>query len=145
MSLHTFEMRNCLECVDPMTDAVMEAVDGSFEGELPIRVRICLSEALYNLVIHAETPDKSAPIAIVSKLEGDSVTLQILDPVGAAPFDIRAHAPELSQIDVMAENGRGLALIMDCADGVDYGAVQGRNGLTLQFVPREDDAAAINS
>ena len=119
---------------------VMSKMDGTGAPELQARMQICLSEALYNLVLHAEAADKSRPIDVVLTVDntGDGAVLEIFDPPGATPFDVRTHAPDLSQIDLMAEHGRGLALILECADRVDYGPADGRNRLSLDFVPSDE-------
>ncbi len=135
-------MPNCLEGVDPTVLTVMSKLEGALSGDLPARVQICLSEALYNLVIHAKGADASVPIDVGLTIDDDTVRLEIFDPAGAAPFDLRLHARELAQVDLMAERGRGLSLIMECADSVDYGTSNGRNRLSLGFDRREEGSAS---
>lgn len=61
------------------------------------------------------------------------VRLEIFDPVGAPPFDLTAYATAQSEVDPMAESGRGLGLILRCADGVHYGLSGNRRRLALDF------------
>ncbi|WP_163850809.1 ATP-binding protein [Pseudooceanicola aestuarii] len=133
MKNSTFQMINRLDAVDPMVLALKDQVAGPLEGEALLRFDISVTEALTNLVLHARTPLPEAEITITLHLEDDEVRIDIFDPIGAAPFDLRQSARALSDVDAMAEGGRGLGLIVECADGVDYGAIRQRNRLCLTF------------
>jgi serine/threonine-protein kinase RsbW len=126
-------MPNLLDDVDPMVMALAAKAGEVLPMEARFRLELSVSEALTNLVVHAKTDDQGAVIDIRMWLGTDSVSLEIFDPSGTTPFDIRDHAPDLSQIDPNVEDGRGLALIMDCADAVDYGPSEGKNRLKLTF------------
>lgn len=130
-------MPNRLESVDPTVLKVLSHLEGIAADATLTRIRICLSEALCNLVIHARTEDPSEPIVIVLTKDGPGIGVEIFDPVGAEPFDLLSHARNLSEVDVMAENGRGLGLIVECADSVAYGPSDGRNRLALGFDRRD--------
>ncbi|MHA6327064.1 ATP-binding protein [Roseivivax sp. CAU 1753] len=107
-------------------------VEGRLSGVAQSRFGICLSEALTNLVLHAPTPHKEAVIDISLSIEKE-IVVELFDPKGAPAFDPREQASALLQVDPMAESGRGLGLIMECADRVEYGAVAKRNRLILGF------------
>lgn len=129
-----FHMANTPEDVDETVIQVISSIESAVSATLLTRVKICLSEALYNNVLHAQVDDKSGSISITIALKDGSLDLEIFDPIGAAPFDISAHAPDLAEVDLMAENGRGLGLIMECADSVNYGpSSEGHNRLVLGF------------
>lgn len=136
MTARRFQMPNRVDDVDPMVMALASEVGDALAPEAKFRFELSLSEALTNLVLHAETDVADAVIDIGLTLDGGSVSVEIFDPTGAAPFDIRTHAPELSELEPLLEGGRGLGLIMDCADAVYYGAVGPRNRLKLTFRPR---------
>ncbi|MGO4906912.1 ATP-binding protein [Pseudorhodobacter sp. W20_MBD10_FR17] len=136
MTVHSFHMPKLLDDVDPMVMALASKVDDILPMEARFRFEVSVSEALTNLVIHANTDAKDPIIDIRLTLGDTTVTLEAFDPSGAAPFDIRAHAPDLSQINPSVENGRGLGLIMECADSVDYGPVAHKNRLKLTFTAR---------
>jgi len=104
--------------------------------EVLMRFDICMSEALANLVLHAKTEQKDAPIDLMLDFDGELLIVDVFDPDGTAAFDIRKQARALSDVDVMAESGRGLGLILECADGVEYGPVQNRRCLSLKFQAR---------
>lgn len=130
----TFHMANTPEDVDETVLQVISSIESAVSALLLTRVKICLSEALYNNVLHAQVDDKSGPISISVAVQEGSLVLEIFDPIGAKPFDISAHAPDLAEVDLMAENGRGLGLIMECADSVAYGpSDDGHNRLVLGF------------
>lgn len=105
------------------------------------RFEICLSETLANLVLHAKPAKPGAQIQVTLGIAKDRVTAEVYDPEGAAAFDIRDVAQNLSDVDVMAEGGRGLGLILECADQVDYGLVNNRYRLLMTFV---EDNQAMN-
>ena len=136
MTALTFHMPNQLEAVDPMVLALKGHLQDKVADEILMRFDICMSEALANLVLHAETEQKSAPIDLTLDLTENTVTIDIFDPEGTKAFDLRTQARALSDVDIMAENGRGLGLILECADGVEYGPVQDRRRLSLKFQAR---------
>lgn len=136
MTLLSFQMPSILDDVDPMVVTLVSHIEGVLEVEARFRFQLSVSEALTNLVIHAKTDENNAVIDIRLTLGRDRVSIEIFDPTGAAPFDIRAHATDLSHVDPTLEGGRGLGLIMECADGVDYSRSAKQNRLKLDFVAR---------
>lgn len=120
-----------------MVLSLQRQVEGHLAPEALFRFDIAVTEALVNLVLHAHTPQKDAPIDITLAITGGTVVVGLFDPPGAAPFDLRAHARALAEVDSLAENGRGLGLILECADAVDYGVIVGRHRLCLTFKGRE--------
>lgn len=133
MTSHIFQMPNQLDAVDPMVLTLKRLLEGHLADEAQFRFDICVSEALVNLVVHAETREKDVPIDIRLDVTGDAVTIEIFDPADAPAFDLREKGRALAEVDAMAEGGRGLGLILECANRVDYGAVQQRNRLELSF------------
>jgi serine/threonine-protein kinase RsbW len=133
-------MENGLEGVSPMVLRLKAEAEGSLELEALVRFEICMTEALSNLTMHADTRDRTTPIDIALAKSGASVGVEIFDPVGTKPFDLKDHAVALSDVELTAESGRGLGLILECADSVTYGPSHGRNRLALTFQKRETDA-----
>ncbi len=119
-----------------MVLALKSHVQDSVSDDILMRLDICMSEALANLVLHAETAQKSATIEMILDLDGDILTVDIFDPEGTKAFDLRTQARPLSDVDIMAESGRGLGLILECADGVEYGPIENRRRLSLKFQAR---------
>lgn len=122
-----------LEDVDRTVMSLQADVCATLGPAVAARFEICMSEALTNIVKHGQTAAPDAQIEMVLAWAGDAVTVEILDLPGAAPFDLRTHAPRLDEIDPLAEGGRGLALIMHCATAVDYVTSGPRNRLVLTF------------
>lgn len=133
MSNHTYNMPSQLEAVDPMVLTLRSAVEKVVSNDTRFRFEICITEVLTNLVIHAQKKPSGTDIEIAMNLEAGHVAIEIFDPIGVAPFDPNSHAKNLSDIDAMAEGGRGIGLIMECADEVKYGQSGGRHRLALDF------------
>lgn len=133
MTVSVFNMANEIEAVDPMVLALKAMVEGVLAKTSQMKFEICVSEALTNLVKHAQTlsPDEQIEIQLVLKETGAEVV--IFDPEGAAPFDLRQHASDIASVEETSEQGRGIALILQCADRIDYSATNGRNRLLLAF------------
>lgn len=132
-----FHMPMTLEAVDSTVVALTARVEGHLPPEAHFRFQLCMSEVLTNLVLHGGQRNRRAPAKLYVELGVNRVEVHIHDPVDASPFDVTAHAPDLDSVDALAEGGRGLALIMECADAVDYGKPSGRRRLQLSFWRRE--------
>lgn len=137
MTAQKFQMPNQLEAVSAMVLRLKDEVDGPLELLALMRFEICLTEALSNLTIHADTRDRKAPIDIALTIKTDAVQVEVFDPVGSKPFDLKDHAVSLSDVELTAESGRGLGLILECADSVAYGKENDRNRLSLNFYTKE--------
>lgn len=128
-----FQMPNHLEAVSAMVLRLKAEVESYLEFQSLIRFEICVTEALSNLTIHADMRDRNTPIDIGLTIVPDTVALDVFDPVGSQPFDLKEHAVTLDEVELTAESGRGLGLILECADSVTYGPVKDRNRLSLNF------------
>lgn len=133
MTSKTFHMVNQLEAVDTMVQTLRAEVDTFLSPETCFRFEICLSETLTNLAIHAKAKTSDVPVEIGLTIESKTASVEIFDPLGVQPFDLRNHAKDLAEVDTLAEGGRGLGLIMECADEVNYGPTGSRNRLSLIF------------
>jgi len=142
VTAQTFHMTNGVDAIDPMVMTLRGHVAPALSDNARFRFELCVTEALANIVTHATAT--TAPIKINLRIEAGHARIDIFDPEGADPFDLRAHANDLSQVDAMAESGRGLGLIMECSDKVTYGPTDTQNALTLEFRdtrPNPDNAA----
>ena len=142
MTAQAFDMTNGVDAIDPMVLTLRGHVAPVLSDDARFRFELCVTEALTNIVTHAA--GTTAPIQIILTIDAGHARIEIFDPEGADPFDLRAHANELSQVDAMAESGRGLGLIMECSDKVTYGPTDTQNALTLEFRdtrPNPDNAA----
>jgi len=129
-----YSMKNRIEDVDPMVLSLKAAVSGHLPDEKMLGFELCISEAMTNAVKHGTAGDGKSFVDLTLWLGKNAVSLEIYDAEGAAPFDLRKQARDLSEVDTLAESGRGLGLILTCADEVGYGPVGGRNRLILTFL-----------
>ncbi len=125
-------MPNTLDAVDPMVVALCAHVAEALPPAVLVRFQICLSEALTNVVKHAGAP-ASAVIDVDATINPDAVLIELFEAEGANPFDPRDHAVDLAALDPLAESGRGIGLILHCADAVEYSAPDGPARLSLTF------------
>lgn len=126
-------MQKTLEDVDPMVMSLRAAVGMVLKGDDVLRCEISVAEALTNIVMHAAPKCADAYIDVIVTEIPQAVVVEIFDPAGAEAFDPRDHVTVFHTVDPMAESGRGLGLILKCADVVRYGPVDGRNRLSLAF------------
>lgn len=133
MNSVAYTMANSLEAVDPMVLTLKAAVIGELDKTAVQRFEICVIEALTNAVKHGWVGKQREEIELSLHLKPNDAVVDILDPIDAPAFDLRDHATDLDNIDIFSENGRGLGLILQCADYVDYHEIDGRNRLTLGF------------
>lgn len=131
-------MQNDLGDVDRMVMSLKTAVDETLDSAAMFKFEICTSEALTNIVKHAAPTAKNASILVRLSETESTLDVMIFDPVGASYFDLRDHARDLDTVDPLAESGRGLGLIMQCADAVDYRSQNGRTRLILTFIKSGD-------
>lgn len=128
-----FDMLGTLDQVDCTVIALTGSVSATLAAEVRIRVAICVTEVLSNLVKHGQGMSAQSVIDVTMTEDDTAIMVQVFDPTGAAPFDPRDTATDLENLDALAESGRGLGLILTCADGVEYGPQDGRFRLVLTF------------
>lgn len=131
---HRFHMKNTIADVTPVVMSAKAIVRGALGASATGRFEICLSEALTNVVKHARPTPLGAFIDVAVHETRDAICVAIFDPIGAKPFDPRDHTQDLDPVDPLAESGRGLGLIIRCADLLDYGPAGDRNRLILKFI-----------
>ena len=95
-------------------------------AELVFAMRLCLEEALANIVMHGGLEPEGAIVASLAE-EAGGVVLRISDE--GRPFDpVTAELPHDQEI-----GGNGLILIRRYASVMSYRREGGRNHLTLSF------------
>ncbi|WP_435705366.1 ATP-binding protein [Yoonia sp.] len=125
-------MQNDLDAVDALVVALCQQVGDALSPAAMVRFEICMSEALTNVVKHAAAP-AFAVIDIDATTTPAAILIEIFDYDKAPPFDPRDHAVDLDTLDPLAESGRGIGLILQCADAVNYSVPDGRARLSLTF------------
>jgi serine/threonine-protein kinase RsbW len=96
-------------------------------------VRLCLEEAVANLVSHTQVTGDGPDIAIDLGWKGGVMVAAIEDH--GPPFDPRmAPAPARpASLDDAIPGGLGIHLMRSFASEIDYDTVPGRNRLILRF------------
>jgi serine/threonine-protein kinase RsbW len=122
-----------------MVQRLSAAVEPTLSGATRFKFELCISEALNNLVTHARPKVSAADINIDLTVQPEAVLIEIFDPAGAEPFYLREMATDLSRVDEMSEGGRGLGLIMEFANEVEYGPSGNGYSLSLKFWDIEPD------
>lgn len=127
----TFEdVANLAERIEKMCSAVPGADIDAVQS-----VRLCMAEALNNIVEHAYEGNEGHPIQADVKLTSSRYEVELVDegkpmpggelPAGNADFDE-------TDFDALPEGGFGWMLIRTEMDVVDYERCEGRNVLRLQ-------------
>ncbi|MYW63917.1 ATP-binding protein [Streptomyces sp. SID8379] len=103
------------------------------DPDISYDLSVALSEACANAVEHggsAATSDASGAYRVTAYLDGEKCRIEVADSGPGFPSRGRAlsrRAPDY------AENGRGLCLIQELADHVDFGNKPGRGGAVVSF------------
>lgn len=103
--------------------------DAAVPGKTAHAIRLCLEEAVMNVVMHGYGPGQPGVIAVALWPCGAGLCAQVSD--SAAPFD--PTAPRA--VRTASVGGRGLQLIRRFATESRYRRQDGRNHLTLSFAP----------
>ena len=135
----SFEMPPEVGAIDPTVRSIRAAADPWLASDTVHGLEVALSEALTNIVAHGYGGGGSARVRIDMTVEETVVRLELVDGGQSGPADLYETAPKLDEIDILAESGRGRALIRHFATDVDYRPAEGANRLTLTFArpPRD--------
>jgi serine/threonine-protein kinase RsbW len=142
MTHQAFSMAARIDEVDGMGLQLKAAASSMLPDDRLVAFEIAVIEALTNVVLHATRGDPGAIIEIDLSSASGTVQIEIRDTGLPAPPDLFDGDGRLEQIDAMAESGRGVALILTCADDVKYQSKEGINRLTLRFAGRRPEALA---
>ena len=132
----SFLMPAQLEAIDPAVVKLRDAVEPFLDAESLLGFETAASEALTNVVRHAFdslTPPSEAKVEVTVYSDQTTVSLELLDQGKPGPADMFATAPQLEDVDVLAEHGRGLSLIMHYTQSAEYTSGQHGNRLRLGF------------
>lgn len=108
-------------------------------GRVAHAVRMCLEEAVVNLIDHTPARSGGPDISVDLGWQGDRMVAVIED--SGPPFDLRqAQRPERPKnLEDAIPGGLGILLIRSFASEIDYTSEPGRNQLTLRFIPPAAD------
>lgn len=111
-------------------------IAGSLKLDNSIRMalRLCLEEALANVVTHAYPQDGvSRPIGLELSIDDDSVRLMVEDEGPAFDPTCACSTAVNDRLELATIGGRGLTLIRSYASGLGYVREDGRNRFTMRF------------
>ena len=96
-------------------------------------VELAVAEACTNLVLHGAKNDSSLPLDARLTLRGETLRVTLMDRGEA--YDLRQRRSDASgavaNVEALGPSGRGIFLINDLMDRVDYEVRDGRNVMTL--------------
>jgi serine/threonine-protein kinase RsbW len=129
--------------IDQVTQTLTEHAVGHLDPAKLDCLQIALAEALVNIARHGYHGEEG--IIDVTFEVGPAVTVVLRDrgvPIPAAAFEPHPE-PDEETIPDLDESGRGMALIQNCCDGIDYRTSPEGNFLTLVFRPTATQDAAL--
>ena len=129
MPLMSVTIQPVLAEVDALAPRLTAAAQPYLTQDRLVAFEIAVVEALSNVIRHAGLrPDQPVGVNMQGSANGMEVT--ITDDGPPPPGDLFTR-PQPD--DPMAESGRGIGLILMCANGVEARRENGRNSLTLRF------------
>ena len=131
---YRFELSNSLPEISRVSDLLTEILaDISASDELAYAVRLCVVEAVTNIVSYAFAPESDHRIGIAVDVVPDRISVVITDD--GARFDPTAHKPAEPAADLAsaAIGGLGIVLMRQFATGMSYARQDGSNRLELTF------------
>ena len=121
------------QAVDPVVLSLKDDLKDTLPEDKLGAMEIVVTEALTNIVRHAYQGAGDAPIRVRTLLTDAAVVVEIRDAAPPGPADLFDKAPNIDEIDPLAESGRGLALIRCYADRLDFAPGASGNRLRLEF------------
>ncbi|WP_410217413.1 ATP-binding protein [Paracoccus sp. (in: a-proteobacteria)] len=125
-----------LDAIDGLMEQLCRLASPTLPGDRLIAMEIVLVEALTNIILHGESGPQ-AKIDLLVSTGADAVTIEIRDDGRPVPEGLFQAARDPAEIDPLAENGRGIALIASLSDRLDYHSDAEGNRLILTFLTEE--------
>jgi anti-sigma regulatory factor (Ser/Thr protein kinase) len=112
------------------------AAELRLSSDTAFAVRLCLEEAVANIVEHGFDSGAAADIGLSVERDDGRLRFEIVD--AGRPFDPLAAPPPaaVERLEDAPEGGRGIALMRAFADHVGYERRAGRNLLRLGFTEK---------
>jgi len=101
------------------------------------QIELCIVEAVTNSIVHAYEKNAGRDVEVVFTLDKSKITLDVYDT--GKPLDKKImNEKNCSSLEVdpdnlanLSEGGRGLAIIKEVMDCVEYKTEKGKNCLTM--------------
>lgn len=97
------------------------------------RIDLCCSELVVNIVSHAEARYANHLIEVCVVIEGQRLTLTVIDPAQAFDPLSRPLPPVATTIDELQIGGQGIRLVREFSDARRYERKDGKNQVELVF------------
>lgn len=82
------------ECIRPLRSAVERlAIDAGFSDAEASSIKLCVSEAVANTVVHAYPPDEPGSVSVLVSAEDDALEVDVVDE-GRAVYGVRDRDDE---------------------------------------------------
>lgn len=100
------------------------------------QIELCAVEAINNSIIYAYEGDILKKVEITLEYDNNAITLKVYDSGNSMDIKVLdkavlAFLDDREDIDNIPENGRGLALIKEIMDKVEYSTKDGVNCLVM--------------
>lgn len=116
-----------IDRLEPYLKSIREQVE--FSDDQFSRIRLSVNEAVTNAIIHGNKEDPSKKVRITAEFQENTLKVSVKDE--GSGFDPSSLPDPLQNKNLLKESGRGIFLIKQYADEVDFSD----NGtkLTMQF------------
>lgn len=115
--------------------------EAGLSAEAAFEVEVSVAEAVNNVIKHGYRSEAGHQIEVMLELTADAIDLRVSDaglsipPEKLQPHDEETGDPEaettIEDLDDVAENGRGLFIILSLMNRVSYASTGGKNVLSL--------------
>lgn len=100
-----------------------------FNDDVYSQIMMALSEAVTNAIVHGNKEDEKKTVYVVARRLNEKLSISVKDEGDG--FDPNAIPDPLKQENLLKEGGRGVFLMNQFADGVDFS--ENGSKLTLTF------------
>lgn len=130
-----FELPNDLRCIEETVDFVVSRCSTceKVAKKLSLNFRVSLVEALSNAMIYGNGEDPSKHVHVEVFLQQGTVTARVTDE--GSGFDPRGVADPTIPMNLWRDKGRGLFLMRELMDEVQFNARGNSVTLTLHLPP----------
>lgn len=134
MTQFAFSMAAKIDDVDPMVLRLKAIAETVLDPNRVIAFEIAISEALTNVVRHAMAGQENGRVAIDLQTMDGRLLVSVSDTGTSAPSGFLSSVAGPDEVDQFAESGRGVGLMLACADSVEYASEDGINRLSMHFL-----------
>ena len=105
-----------LQCADNMTEKVAKAV--GLDKDMKDNLAIAVTEAVGNAIMHGNRQDPCKSVSIEFKYNEKQIEVTVSDE--GSGFDLKSIKNPLLPENLLRENGRGIFILSELMDKVDY-------------------------